>query len=232
MNAKSPDARARYARAGLQGPCDPEVQALLLRQLYLGELERERLVEARAIAEQILDLTPEKSPLADVAHHDAARVSQALGDFDASVEHLRRAAALGPIERRSFHLSTMAGLLYAIGRAHEALIPLQRALEMPGSSTLILRGQLALSKHAVGDSTRGREAAQAAYDALVNDASGEGYGRFILGELAFVLGNRSAANKHLEGFVVRAKSARPAARIALMQEITKAEATIARMTFN
>ncbi|MFI5300059.1 MAG: hypothetical protein ACHREM_18385, partial [Polyangiales bacterium] len=217
LHAKTPDARARYARAGLNGPCDLETKALLLRQLYLAELERGRLGIARDVAEQIVELTALDPTMADVAHHDAARACQAVGEVDAAIAHLRGAIQRAPIARRGFHLSTLGGLLYAIGRAEEAIAPLQRALEMPSTAALLVRGQLALAQHAASPSAS-RRALDEAYTALSIDASGEGYGRFVLGELAFARGDRAAARRWLESFVTRARNARAAARIALGPE--------------
>jgi tetratricopeptide (TPR) repeat protein len=234
LHAKTPDARARYARAGLNGPCDLETKALLLRQLYLAELERGRLVIARELAEQIVELTALDATMADVAHHDAARACQAVGEIGAAIEHLKRAVQSAPIARRGFHLSTLGGLLYAVGRADEGVAPLERALTMPSSAALVVRGQLALCRHASGliDPAEDRVALDEAYVALSIDKSGEGYGRFVLGELAFARGDRAASRRWLESFVVRARSARAAARIALGPEIAKADATLARILAN
>lgn len=234
LHAKTPDARARYARAGLNGPCDLETKALLLRQLYLAELERGRLGIARDLAEQIVALTALDATMADVALHDAARACQAVGDVDAAIEHLRRAVERAPSARRGFHLSTLGGLLYAVGRADEAVAPLERAVEIPSSASLLVRGQLALCRHAAAIAGPRADgiALDEAYAALSIDASGEGYGRFVLGELAFARGDRAAARRWLESFVTRAKSARAAARIALGPEIAKAEATLTRILAN
>lgn len=219
LNAKTPEARTRHARAGLARSCDLETRGLLLRQLYLGELESGSFARARAVAEQLVSV----GVLPDVAHHDAARACQAEGDFDAAVAHLREAARVAPKERRTVHLSALGGLLYAIGRGAEAIEPVQSALADGGSPAPLLRGQLALAC-GVADA--------ATYLALANDPSGEGYGRFVLGELAFLLGDRASASKHLETFLARSKKARPAARAALKPEIDRAHATLGKVNWN
>lgn len=221
MRAKTPEARARHARSGLARHCDEETKSLLLRQLYLGLLESGAYAKARIAADQMIEL----GLMPDVARHDAARACQADGDFDAAIEHLRVAARVGPKERRAFHLSTLGGLLFAIGRAREAIEPLETAVAEKSSPLVLLRGQLALA--------RGAEAEMdVAYQRLANDPAGEGYGRFVLGELAFARGDRQRARVHLESFLSRARRARPAARAALAPEIARAEATLGRIVLN
>ncbi|MGZ3473402.1 MAG: tetratricopeptide repeat protein [Polyangiales bacterium] len=224
LKAKTPELRAKHARAGLARTRDVETQALLLRQLYLGELESGQFTRARQVAEQIIEL----GPMPDVARHDAARACQAEGDFPAAIEHLREAGEIAPKERRAFHLSALGGLLYAIGRGEEAIAPLERALssgEDGGAPAPLLRGQLALA--------RGHETElDLAYRELVDHPSGEGYGRFVLGELAFQLGDRRRAQLHLDAFLARTRRSRPAARAGLAPEIARATATLGRIVWN
>jgi tetratricopeptide (TPR) repeat protein len=221
LKAKTPEARAKYARAGLARTRDVETQSLLLRQLYLGELESGSFTRARKVAEQIIEL----ALMPDVARHDAARACQAEGDFPAAIAYLREAGALAPKERRAFHLSALGGLLYAIGRGEEAVAPLERAIEDGGTPAPLLRGQLALA--------RGHESElDLAYRELVDDPSGEGYGRFVLGELAFQLGDRRRAQLHLDAFLARTRRSRPAARAALAPEIARATSTLGRIVWN
>ena len=222
MNAKTPEGRLQHARNGLTHTCERDTQAMLLRQLYLGLLETERFAEARVAAEQMIAL----GELPDVARHDAARACQAMGEFDAAIEHLREAAAIGPIERRPFHLSSLGGLLYAIGREDEARAPLSQAVAEKGKPAALLEGQLALAERATG------LALEAAYGALSNDPASEGYGRFVLGELAFARGDRVRARAHLEAFLEKVRRARPASRAALAPELARAEATLGRIVLN
>jgi tetratricopeptide (TPR) repeat protein len=221
LKAKTPEARAKHARAGLARTRDLETQSLLLRQLYLGELETGKFTRARRVAEQIIEL----ALMPDVARHDAARACQAEGDFPAAIAYLREAGAMAPKERRSFHLSALGGLLYAIGRGTEAVAPLEQAIVDGGTPAPLLKGQLALA--------RGQEPEiDLAYRELVDDPSGEGYGRFVLGELAFQLGDRRRAQLHLDAFLARIRRSRPAARAALAPEIARATATLGRIVWN
>lgn len=226
MKAKTSVTRVRHARAGLAaGPCDLDTQAMLLRQLYLGQLERGDWEGARLAAEQFvaLDVMP------DVARHDAARACQALGDLRAAVDHLRAAAEASPKERRTFHLSTLASVLYVSGRAAEACEALTEALEQDDPAAPLLRGQLALARFAA--ETDGSEL-DLAFHELLHDRAGEGYGRFVLGELAMARGDRRSAQLFLQAFLTKAKRARPAAQAALRPEIERATAVLGRLLWN
>ncbi|GAC1351157.1 MAG: hypothetical protein NVS3B20_11730 [Polyangiales bacterium] len=226
LKAKSPALRAKHAREGLVAICDVETQGLLLRQLYLGELEEGHFEQARTAATQLVSL----GVLHDVAHHDAARACQALGDYDGAVSHLESALRVCPEDRRSFHLSTLGGLLYCIGRAAEAIAPLETAVEAAGDAAVpLLRGQLALAQHhAHGD----RAELDYAYHQLLRDPTGEGYGRFVLGELARAREDRLSARLHLEAFLAKVRRSRPAARAALSPEVARATATLGQSVWN
>src|SRR5207247_1262666 len=128
--------------------------------------------------------------LPDVARHDAARACQALGALDDAIGHLREAVRIAPEGRQGFHLSTLGSLLYVAGQPREALGPLQGALETKDAAAVLVRGQLALARFAAGlcDGEHDVEL-DLAYHELVHDRSGEGYGRFVLGELAFARGD-------------------------------------------
>ena len=229
LEAKTPASRARHAREGLVSLCDVETQGLLLRQLYRGELEGGQFERARAVAEQLVSL----GVLPDVARHDAARACQALGALDDAIVHLREAVRVAPEGRRGFHLSTLGSLLYLAGHAREALGPLEDALATKDAADVLVRGQLALARFAAGliDGAREDEL-DLAYHELVHDRSGEGYGRFVLGELAFARGDRQAAQLYLQAFLARVRRSRPAAQAALAPEVARAQATLGRITLN
>jgi hypothetical protein len=53
-------------------------------------------------------------------------------------------------------------------------------------------------------------------------AGGQGYGQFVLGELAFVEGDYAAAHRYLSAFVTRTTSGRVALAIALEGEVRRA----------
>src|SRR5688572_6629357 len=87
--AESSGARAKYATRGLaQAGEDNTLRAMLLRQLYLSQMESERFEAARATAQQVLEL----GVLPDVACQDLARAQLALGHYREAVDELRRAS--------------------------------------------------------------------------------------------------------------------------------------------
>ncbi len=233
LRAASPEARARSARAGLAKQADPETQALLLRQLYLGELECGRYEEAYEAARQAVSLRGGSDPMIDVAHHDAARACQAMEEWDDAVAHLEEAIAKGPAERKLLHLSTLGGLLYAIGRGHEAVAPLERALENAGTLEPLLRAQLVLARRATRkDASPTDPELDLAFHELSQDSSGEGYGRFVLGELAAAKDDRVRARLHLEAFLAKVRKSRPAAQAALAAEVARATQTLGTSVWN
>lgn len=228
LHAQNPTQRIKYARMGLSAVHDSETQGLLLRQWYLGELECGHYPKAREISEQLLSL----NVLPDVVRHDAARVCQAMGDYDAAVRHLEIASEVAPVERRNFHLSTLGSLLYAIGRIAEARIPLEKALALcPENTAPLLKAQLALVMHFVQPTSDKREL-DVAYHELFNASCSEGYGRFILGELAFVRGERRVSQAHFQKFLEKVRRSRPAAQAALAPEVAHATKNLGRMIWN
>jgi len=108
--ARSARTRAKHAQLGLSARprLDRTTQAMLLRQLYLAHFEARRFADALDVAGQLIRL----QVLTDVAHQDAARACQALGDFHRATGHLRLAARSSPASSRAFHLWTLGGVLY------------------------------------------------------------------------------------------------------------------------
>jgi tetratricopeptide (TPR) repeat protein len=212
MAARSASVRAKYARLGLSARArlDRTTQAMLLRQLYLAQFEARRFEEARDIAVQLISL----QVLADVAHQDAARACQALGDIDRAMGHLRLAARSCPASRRAFHLWTLGGLLYLEGKYGQAVSALTRAARWGTTDKPLYIGHLALAR-----------CAQAA-------PCGQGYGRFVLGRLCSYAGRRDEAIRYLQAFVRRTHRGRPALGIALEGELAEARRALTEMRGN
>jgi len=227
MAARTPASRARFARLGLasRAPLDRTTHAMLLRQLYLALFERRRFREAHRIALQALEL----DVLADVLHQDAARASLADGDLDEAVAHLRAAARRGPASRRPFHLWTLGGTLFLAQRYSEAIAALTRASRWGTRDKPLYRAHLALAKIAGGEAVGDLQ--QTLHD-LAEAPCGQGYGRFVLGHLAYAAGEWGAARRYLEAFVKRTSSGRSALEIALEGEMRMAKATLAKMSAN
>jgi tetratricopeptide (TPR) repeat protein len=198
---------------------------MLLRQLYLSLFEGRRFEQARAIALQALEL----DVLADVLNQDAARAALASGDLEAALAHLRAAARRGPASRRPFHLWTLGGTLFLAGRHAEAAAALSRAARWGTKDKPLYRAHLALARIAGGERVVGLEET---IHALAEAPCGQGYGRFILGHLAYAAGQWEVAKRYLEAFLKRTSSSRPALAIALAGELRMARATLAKMSAN
>jgi tetratricopeptide (TPR) repeat protein len=231
MAARTPAARGRWARKGLacRAPLDRTTQAMLLRQLYLSHFESRRFAQAREIAEQaiVLDVLP------DVLQQDAARAALAQGDVDAAVSHLRVAARRGPASRRPFHLWTLGSTLFLAHRYAEAAAALERAVRWGTHDRPLYRAHLALVRIAAGESAAETlPDLQSTIDDLAGAPCGQGYGRFVLGHLAYAAGQWDAARRYLEAFVRRSEAARPAQAIALAAEVEMARVTLGKMQSN
>jgi tetratricopeptide (TPR) repeat protein len=223
MVAASPSARARWARKGLAaGPSlDGTTRAMLLRQLYLSLFEERDFQGALAVANQALEL----GVMADVLRQDAARAALAGGDLDGAVVHLRVAARRAPASRRAFHLWTLGSVLFLARRYEAAAAALTRAVRWGTHGKPLYRAHLALVRIAAGEPV---EDVQATMEDLSSAPCGQGYGRFVLGHLAYAAGAWGAARRYLDSFVRRTESA-PALGIALAGELAMARSTLARM---
>ena len=229
MAARSPTMRARYARQGLatRARLDRTTQAMLLRQLYLSQFEVRKFDAAHKIALQAIEL----DVLADVLHQDAARAALAAGDLDAALGHLRTAARRGPASRRPFHWWTLGATLFLAQRYDESITALTRATRWGTGDKPLYRAHLALARIAAGQVLRERDL-QETLDALAHAPCGQGYGRFVLGHLAYASRAWMPARRYLEAFVRRTEAARPAMGIALEGELRMSRATLAKMGSN
>lgn len=160
---------------------------------------------------------------------DAARAAVASGDVDAAVSHLRKAARTGPIGRRAFHYWTLGSMCFLAQRYTEAITYLARALRFAGAEKPLFRAHLALAQLAAGE-------AVANLQSIVNDlalsANGQGYGRFVLGHLAYAAREWSAAERYLETFVTKVSEGNPAQALALRGELALTHATLNKMRAN
>ncbi|WP_437286132.1 tetratricopeptide repeat protein [Sorangium sp. So ce406] len=224
LGAETPRSRALWARRGLslRGPLDRTTQAMLLRQLYLAYFETRRFERASEVAEQIVAL----GVLSDVAHQDAARAKQALGDIEGAVGHLRLAARTGPASRRAFHWWTLGSVYHLARRYDEAIGALTRAARWGTRDKPLYQGHLAVVQC---ESGRTVEGLGALIDRLSEVPAGQGYGRFVLGQMAYFDRRWDEAKKYLEAFVQRSTSGRAAVAIALGGEIEAARQTLATM---
>ncbi len=224
MGAHSAAQRARWAQRGLatRAPLDRTTHALLLRQLSMACYERGDVDRARELALQGLELRV----LVDVFHEDAARAALGAGDVDGAVSHLRMAARAGPASRRSFHHWSLGCVLFLAKRYAEAIVALTRALRWATHDKPLFEAHLALVRIAAGEVV---DDLQEKVERLVAAPCGRGYGRFVLGHLAYASGTWNAAERFLRAFVERTEGAGPARALALRGELEMARATLAKM---
>jgi tetratricopeptide (TPR) repeat protein len=227
MAARTAGLRARWAQRGLasRAPLDKTTQAMLLRQLYLSRFEARRFHEAHDIALQAATL----DVMTDVMLQDAARAALAGGDIDSAIAHLRAAARRSPASRRPFHLWTLGSTLFLSHKYDEAIAALTRASRWGTRDKPLYRAHLALAKIAGGEAV---DDLQEVIDALAQAPCGQGYGRFVLGHLAYAAGEWTAAKRYLEAFVRRTGGSRPAMSVALELEMRMAKATLGKMLAN
>jgi len=221
--AREPREREKLAREGLalEDPARaPDTQFLLLRQVYLAQLERDRFDEAIELATEMAQV----GPFADLAHNDRSRALAARGDAKASIDAQRQALAAAPRERRSFQGFFLATLLHFAGEIADSLAvvavaerdaqrdrPLVRAL----GAFIRLDAGLAVPRLAeiVRDLGRSR--------------SREGYGQYLLGMIAHHVGDRGKASAHLRAFLRRNAAIDRAKVLTLREELHRARRVLA-----
>ena len=224
LGAKTARARGTWARRGLasRGLMDRTTQSMLLRQLYLAYFEERRFAKALAVSEQTIGL----GILPDVAHQDAARAAQALGETDRAAGHLRLAARVGPPKRKAFHWWTLGSLYYLAHRYDDALGAMARAARWGTTDRPLYQGHLAVIRCASGEHV---DDLGAVLQRLAEVPAGQGYGRFVLGQLAFHDERWDEARSYLEAFVRRTVSGRVAMAIALEGEVAAARELLGRI---
>ena len=224
MVAGTPRARGIWARRGLASRkrLDTTTQSMLLRQLYLAYYEERRFDKALAVSQQNIELCV----LPDVAHQDAARAAQALGEVDTAAGHLRLAARVGPAKRRAFHWWTLGSVYFLAGRHDAAVSALTRAARWGTTDKPLYQGHLAVARCAGGEQV---PELPDLIQRLADVPAGQGYGRFVLGHLAYYAQRWDEAKRYLDAFVARSEGGRAALAIALGGEIALARRTLASL---
>lgn len=227
LRARTSQARAEWARRGLAidtEELDPELQVLLLRQLYLSFVEEDQLSSALAIADQMARV----GPMRDIALHDRARAlwarEGAPGDVRQAIEAQRQAARVAPPDRRSFHAMALGTLLHFAGEHDAALRALDRAERWSHRDRALIRGFRA---YVALDADLVPEGIEEARQELGASPLREGYGQFVLGMIAFRLGDRRRAAVHLRAFLRKNASVDRAKALTLREELRRARRALA-----
>ena len=116
-------------------------------------------------------------------------------------------------------------------RYAEATAALHRAARWGTKDRPLYRAHLALSRIASGETLRAHDL-QETINALAEAPCGQGYGRFVLGHLAYAAGEWNAAKRYLDAFIKRTHASRPALGIALEGEVRMALATLQKISAN
>jgi tetratricopeptide (TPR) repeat protein len=224
--AESAGARAKYATRGLAAAGDDRtMRAMLLRQLYLSHMEAERFDKASEIARAAVEL----GVMADVACQDLARAYLGLGRHREAIDELRRASRLGPASRRAFHLWTLGSVLYFRGDYSGAEVALERASRWGTTARPLYEAQLALARAYLAPEGAALPNFAELREGLEAAPCGQGYGRFVLGELAHRQGDWAGAREYLEAFVARVEEGRVALRVGLGSELERARSLLSAL---
>lgn len=226
VRATSPDKRLAAARAGLQVfPVADDIHVLLERQLYTARIEQRRFRQALEHARNMIAV----GVLRDVGYHDAARVHAALGEFDRAIAMQRLAARASHPQRRSFHRWGLATLQHFGGHAELALDTLKRAMRCSTRDRALLSAHALYIRLDAGLPTRN---ADAIVQRLVASKSREGYGRFLLGMIAYHRGEPTTARAELRAFLHRHEHADPVRAMTLREELRRARLALGKLDAN
>lgn len=225
LRSAEPETRMANARAGLAFPAEAieaDTKVLLLRQIYIGELELHRFRAAVDTAGKMAAV----GPLKDIALHDRARAEQAMGDVSAAIASQRMAARHAPADRRSFMLWSLATLQHFYGDVEGALGTIDKGLLIARDDRPLLKAHYAYicleNDEAVEDLHEVRASLSAA-------KCGEGYGQYILGMIAYHMGDMKVAVVHLQNFLRRNASIDAAKALTLREELRRARLTLAEL---
>jgi hypothetical protein len=226
LRAAGPEGRLASAEAGLALPeheIAPDTRVLLLRQLYLAHLELRQLKRAAEVADAMAAV----GPLRDVAYNDKARALYAAGETEAAVAAQRLAARAAPPARKSFHLFFLATLQNFRGDLEGALAALDKGLRVAHKDRPLLKAQAAYVRLAAGQAPEGLAATLAELRAA---PCREGYGQFLLGMIAYHMGDRALAATHLRAFLGRNAQIDLPKALTLREELRRARMVLAELT--
>ena len=227
LSTQAPQKKRSFAEQGLRAldriaildEEDDELEALLLRQIYLADIEEGHDKEALEVATEMISL----GSLGDIARQDAARAALGVKDVNTAIAHLRVAAEVCPSSRRAFHLGHLGSLLRFDGQNKLALDAFHQALDVASENRNLYEAQQALT-----EAENGRTAAdlEDLRKSLETEEPRLAYALWILGELCVLLGDRDAGAEYLRQFLSRQDKAPRAKSLALSSEIAHASALL------
>lgn len=225
LRAADAAGRLEHAEVGLALPeaeVEPDTRVLLLRQVYLARLEMRQFRAAAETAEAMARI----GPLRDIALHDRARALQALGEIDAAIDAQRLAARNAPPDRRSFQLWGLATIQHFARDDDAALATLRRGLRLAGRDRPLLKAHAAYIRLENDRPVRGLAAIRTK---LAAAKCGQGYGQYLLGMIAFHMGDERAATVHLRTFLRRNAGIDAAKALTLREELRRARLALAQI---
>jgi hypothetical protein len=207
--------KLKLAYAGLSSSrLEPDTQQLLLRQVYLAELERQQFEAAAACAEQMVQI----GKLPGVAHADAARAYAACGNLFKAVLHQRLAARLAPASLRSVQYARLARLLRLNQQRSPAKLALKRALFWATWDRPLVEAEMTLLEMELGSKVN----AAAAYEALEQRFVPVALSYYVAAELALALGEDAVARRLFNEFSGRCAALPLVERVSLLAESKRA----------
>lgn len=224
LEAESAEQRASYAEQGLASEelDAPDTRFLLLRQLYLANMEQHRFRDALDVTAHMAS----QGPMVDLAHNDASRAWLALGDADRAIEAQRLAARSAPPDRRSFQYWSLGNLLHQQGDLEGALGALAKGERWAREDRALLAAHQAWIELCAG---RAVEDVEAVMRTLEHSKAGKGIGRLVLGMMAHELGDRRSAAMHLRAFLRRNAAIDSVKELAMREELRLARTTLATL---
>lgn len=213
--------RAKYARAGLaQRPEDAETRWLLMRQLYIAQLEGGALDKARDVA---FEMTSVFAEVEDVARFDLARVYLGLHAWDDAAAQLVLAEEVAPASRKWDHSFAVARLHGALGRPAQALA----VLDGVGRSVVRLRKDPVVQAARLvwktqGGSSTSKETLLKTYHRLSETTPLPALGEFFAAQLLTLL-DKEEAEAVYGGFLRSTRKLPAVARFGLAAEVHHAQ---------
>ncbi len=222
--AESAEERRSCAEEGLASSAvsDADTEALLWRELYLADFALGEYSNALQSAVRGADC----GEMVDVFFQDAANAALAMGKPSLALNYLGRATSTAPLRRRGFHLWSRGALHYVLGNLPRASFDLRRAVRSAPENDPLALAHLALVEVSRGNEV---ESLSEIVKALLDSPARDGYGRFVLGHLAYAAGDKRASSRYLSAFADYVSGTDGPTRAHLAGELAMTRATLAKL---